>query len=76
MAEAAGEDLLLTTFLEEIRGWPPGGSTAPGFGFRLNAEDRERVLGRFRSCFEEIAAMPSDPEGEPWSLYLGTHPEA
>ncbi len=34
------------------------------------------MLGRFQDLFLEIAAMPSDPEGEPWSIYLGTHPEA
>ena len=25
---------------------------------------------------DEIAAMPSDPDGEPWSIFLGVHPEA
>ena len=76
MAEVPGEDLLLTTFLEEIRGLAPGQLDSTRFGFRLTAEDRERVLDRFRELFDEIAAMPSDPEGEPWSIYLGFHPEA
>lgn len=76
VVEVAGEDLLLTTFLEEVRTLAPGQLDSTRFGFRLSVEDRERVLDRFQELFLEIAAMPSDPEGEPWSIYLGTHPEA
>jgi DNA-binding transcriptional ArsR family regulator len=69
-------DLLLTTFLEEIRGLPPGALDSARLGFRLKAEDRERVMDKFQDLLAEVAALPSDPEGEPWSIYLGIHPEA
>ncbi len=32
-------------------------------------------MARLHELLQEIAAMPSDPEGEPWSLYLGLHPD-
>ena len=58
-------------------GCPPGQLDSARLGFRLSAEDRERVQapapGR---CSTRSPRMPSDPEGEPWSLYLGLHPEA
>ena len=69
------QDLILATFLEEIGHLPPGGLQSSRLGFRLAAEDRERVLARFHDLLTEVAAMPSDPEGEPWSLYLAFHPE-
>jgi len=69
------QDLLLTTFLEEVRGLPAGLLDSNRLGFRLKEADRERLLDRFQDLIKEIAAMPSDPEGEPWSIYLGIHPE-
>ena len=39
------------------------------------AEERARVRDRLHALMEEIAGMPSDPEGEPWSLFLALHPE-
>jgi DNA-binding transcriptional ArsR family regulator len=72
----AGErDLLLATFLEEVAGLPPGALDSTRLGFRLPTAERERVQQRFHDLLEEIAALPSDPEGEPWSIYLGIHPE-
>jgi DNA-binding transcriptional ArsR family regulator len=69
------QDLLLTTFLEEARALPPGLLNSSRLGFRLKEADRERLLDRFQDLFNEIAAMPSDPDGEPWSIYLALHPE-
>jgi DNA-binding transcriptional ArsR family regulator len=70
------QDLLLATFLEEIKGLDPGLLDSARLGFRLSTEDRERVTERLQDLLNEIARMPSDPEGEPWSLYLGLHPDA
>jgi DNA-binding transcriptional ArsR family regulator len=69
------DDLLLRTFLEEVRGLPAGVLDSNRLGFRLRAADRERLVGRLHDLLREIAALPSDPEGEAWSLYLGIHPE-
>jgi DNA-binding transcriptional ArsR family regulator len=72
----AGErDLLLETFLQEIAGLPPGQLDSARLGFRLTTADREEVQRRLQELLDEIATMPSDPDGEPWSLYLGLHPE-
>jgi len=71
-----GRDLLLETFLQEVGALPEGTLDSARLGFRVSAADRERVMQRLRDVLEEIAALPSDPQGEPWSLYLGMHPEA
>lgn len=68
-------DLLLRTFLEEVSGLPAGVLDSNRLGFRLQAADRERMVGRLHDLLREIATLPSDPEGEPWSVYLGIHPE-
>jgi DNA-binding transcriptional ArsR family regulator len=70
-----GQDLLLRTFLEEVSALPPGLLDSARLGFRLNQDDRERLMTRFQDLLQEVAELPSDPEGEPWSLYLGFHPE-
>jgi DNA-binding transcriptional ArsR family regulator len=70
-----GQDLLLTTFLEEVKGLPPGALQSARAGFRLSAAARERLVERIHDVLREIAATPSDPDGEPWSLYLGLHPD-
>lgn len=70
-----GQDLVLTTFLQEVAGLAPGALDSSRLGFRLSAADREAVVGRLHDLLGEIASMPSDPDGEPWSLYLGLHPE-
>ncbi len=69
------QDLLLATFLEEARALPAGQLDSTRLGFQLKEADRERLLARFQDLVKEIAAMPSDPDGEPWSIYLGIHPE-
>ncbi len=71
----SGSDLLLETFLQEIAELPPGQLDSARLGFRLKPEDREEVQRRLQAVLDDIATMPSDPDGEPWSLYLGVHPE-
>ncbi len=68
-------DLLLETFLQEIAGLPADALDSARLGFRLNAHDLDDVRNRLSTLLNEIAAMPSDPDGESWSLYLGLHPE-
>ena len=74
--DIAGRDLLLETFLQEIAGLPPGSLDSTRLGFRLTREDREDVQRRLQDLMDDIARMPSDPDGEPWSIYLAVHPEA
>lgn len=69
-------DLLLTTFLQEIKGIDHALLDTARLGFRLRPEGVEEVQARLHALLEEIARMPSDPAGEPWSLFLALHPEA
>ncbi len=68
-------DLLLETFLQEVRSLPVGMLDSARLGFRLTDTDRERVIAKFQALLEEVSRLPSDPEGQPWSLYLGFHPD-
>jgi DNA-binding transcriptional ArsR family regulator len=70
-----GQDLLLRTFLDEVAQLPPGAMDSNRLGFRLSPADRERVRDKLHVLLREIAAMPSDPDGEPWSLFLALHPD-
>ena len=70
-----GQDLLVTTFLQEVAGLPPGALQTYRLGFRLGPEDLARVRARLHELLEEVAAAPSDPDGEAWSLFVGLHPE-
>jgi DNA-binding transcriptional ArsR family regulator len=70
-----GQDLLLTTFLQEVEALPPGALDSTRLGFRLAPHDLADVRRRIADLLDEIAAMPSDPSGEAWSLYLGLHPD-
>ena len=73
--EAPGQDLLLTTFLQEVELLPAGSLDGTRLGFRLAPDDLADVRRRLAALIDEIAAMPSDPHGEAWSLYLGLHPD-
>lgn len=75
-APDGGQDLLLQTFLEEVARLPEGALSSTRLGFRLSADDREELLERLYAVLAEIAARPSDPDGEPFGLYVGLHPEA
>lgn len=76
-ALAAGRhrDLLLQTFLEEVDRVGEDRLQTTRLGFRLKAEDHDDFLRRLHELLNEIAAHPSDPDGEPWGLFLALHPE-
>jgi DNA-binding transcriptional ArsR family regulator len=74
-AAAAGQDLLLQTFLAEVARLPDGALRSTRLGFRLSPADRDELLGRLHDVLQEIADRPSDPDGEPFGLYVGLHPE-
>ncbi len=74
--DAPREDLLLRTFLDETASLAPGDLLSWRLGFRVNAADRARLVERFEELLQEIERLPSDPEGEPWSIFLGMHPDA
>lgn len=69
------DDLLLRTFLAEVGRVGAGQLQTTRLGFRLSADEREEFFGRLTALLNEIAARPSDPDAEPWSLFLALHPE-
>lgn len=71
-----GQDLLLQTFLDEVQRLPRGALSSTRVGFRLGAADREELLTRLFDVLHDLANHPSDPDGEPFGLYVGLHPEA
>ena len=75
MEVVGGQDLLLRTFLDEVAQLPPGSMDSNRLGFRLSPDDRERVRDKLHALLREISQLPSDPEGEPWSVYLALHPD-
>jgi DNA-binding transcriptional ArsR family regulator len=75
VADAGGQDLLLATFLQEVAALPSGSLDSARLGFRLSPDDLAEARRRLGALLDEIAAMPSDPDGEAWSLYLGLHPD-
>lgn len=68
-------DLLLETFLQDVAALPPGTLDSTRLGFRLAPADLERVRRRLADLLDEVATMPGDPDGEPWSLFLALHPD-
>ena len=69
-------DLLLETFLQEVDSLPdPHQLDSARLGFRVSAAGMEHVRERIGALLDEIAELPSDPDGESWSLYLGVHPD-
>ncbi|GAB3992072.1 helix-turn-helix domain-containing protein [Nocardioides marmoraquaticus] len=70
-----GQDLLLATFLQDVAGLDPHVLDTARLGFRLSAADREVVQDRLHALLQEVAAMPTDPDGESWSLFLALHPD-
>lgn len=70
-----GQDLLLATFLQDVAGLDPHVLDTARLGFRLSAADRAVVQDRLHAVLQEVAAMPTDPDGESWSLFLALHPD-
>ncbi len=75
MEVVGGQDLLLRTFLDEVAQLPPGSLESNRAAFRLSPADRHRVQSKLYAVLHEVAQLPSDPEGEPWSVYLAMHPD-
>ena len=86
---ASGKSFYVSKGMTEVRGrtcCSGRSSRRSGAGARAARQHPARLPAQRRGpgagdgpvpgAVDEIAAMPSDPEGEPWSIYLGTHPEA
>jgi len=66
-------NVLLDTFLEDVRRIGPGRVEASRLGIRLTAEEYEELKGRLQELLDEFAGRTSG--GNPWSLFVGLHPD-
>jgi DNA-binding transcriptional ArsR family regulator len=67
--------VLIETLLQEIRTVPEDQLRMWRLGVKLNDAQRNRLLERLNDIAEEYAALPADPDGTPFSLFLAAHPE-
>jgi DNA-binding transcriptional ArsR family regulator len=73
--EKAGpdENVLLETFLQDVRRIGAGRVEASRLGLRLTPEEYEEFKGRLQELLDDYAGRASG--GEPWSLFVGLHPD-
>jgi DNA-binding transcriptional ArsR family regulator len=67
--------VLIETLLQEIRTVPEEQLRIWRLGVKLNDAHRQQLLERLNDIAEEYAALPADPDGTPFSLFLAFHPE-
>jgi DNA-binding transcriptional ArsR family regulator len=67
--------ILLDTFLDEIEGLDPDAVGATRLGLKLNRADRDELLIRINTIFQEYAARPPDPDGDAISIFFVEHPD-
>lgn len=69
----AGGRVLIETFLEEVALADPTRIDVARLGMRLGPQRQEELRERLHALFEELSTWPSEPEGEPISLFLAVH---
>lgn len=72
-----GQDrVLIETFLEEVAEADPTTVATARLGVRVHPDRWAEVTARFTDLLRELAAMPSDPDGVPYSIFLAMHEDA
>lgn len=74
ITEVSGRPIL-DAFLAEVAHVPAAELETSRLGLTLNAEHRRELGQRLDDVLREFADRPSDPDGEPWSVFLALHPE-
>lgn len=69
----SGSRVLIETFLEEVALADPAKVDIARLGLRVGPERAERLQRLLHGLFEELKDWPSDPDGEPISLFLAVH---
>ncbi|WP_225753121.1 transcriptional regulator [Actinotalea sp. Marseille-Q4924] len=65
--------VLVDAFLEELAEAPPSSVVAARLGVRLSADAWERAMTRVSEVLQELADLPPDPDGVPFSLFFAAH---
>jgi DNA-binding transcriptional ArsR family regulator len=67
--------VMLDTFLEEVRTAGIEHLRSARLGLRLRPEEFEEFEQRLQDLLDEYAARPPAADGQPWSVFVGLHPD-
>ena len=67
--------IMLETFLAEAQAAGLESLRASRLGLRLRPEEFEEFEERLQGILDEYAERPPSPDGQPWSLFIGLHPD-
>jgi DNA-binding transcriptional ArsR family regulator len=67
--------VMLETFLEEVRAAGVDRLRTARLGLRLRPEEFEEFEERLQELLDEYAARPPAEGGQPWSVFVGLHPD-
>lgn len=76
MDSGTGNQVLVQAFLEELAEADPATVQTVRLGVRLDPAGFAEMMRRLGDLFQELAALPVDPDGTPYSLFLGVHEDA
>ncbi|MBC7289925.1 MAG: winged helix-turn-helix transcriptional regulator [Actinotalea sp.] len=68
--------VLVDAFLEELAEAPPSSVVAARLGVRLSPAAWEQALGRIADVLQELADLPPESDGVPYSLFFAAHEDA
>ena len=75
LSTPAGDQAMVTTFLEEVALVAPEDVDTARLGLRLSPPDLEELRDRLRTLLDDFAARPDDPTAPAWSLFVSLHPD-
>jgi hypothetical protein len=67
--------VLVDAFLEEAALVPAEELDTARLGLKLSEDNLKLFKQRIGALLDEFAALPEDPEGKPWSVFLAVHPD-
>lgn len=67
--------LLIDLFVQEAARVPVEQINSSRLGVKLKPADLEAAAERLHAVLREISALPSDPDGEEWSIFFAMHPD-
>lgn len=75
LSSPAKHRVLLDAFLEEVGQVPVEALDTARLGLRLPPRQMDEFLVRIQALLDEYAALPSDPNAPPMSVFFAVHPD-
>ena len=66
---------MLAAFLAEAEQVPASALETSRLGLRLTEDEVDELRQRLHDLLEEYRRRPTDPDAEPWSIFLALHPD-